>query len=301
MKTEPQALGQSLIEYSIMALLLGVVAMGGLLLFRPNLSQLFGQINNSTTTSQGTLSLLEVNKTAQPKLTTQTPATGYQPTPALTSAQDGLEFRNVSSSGTNATSVDGAQDFSPVYSNLDLLKQLRQVISESDNPDLQSWSKVLTVRIEWLIASEGYTSGMGDFQKLLQGKNYTKNSAYGDIIGYQQELQEIVGGASQAHGVPSKPGNVDPVVWSKITDIVGQISNNATNYVTTTDKSTYHDPQLTAWHGVYNSMVTPSTTTSTINGIIRNGSVNAYREVKNTVDKKLDLEKTVGITPDTSK
>ncbi len=296
--------GQSLTEYSLMALLLGVAVVGGLSLFGSSLSQLFGQVNNTTTTSQGTLSLLQANGAiSQPGVPSQvSDATAVsQSGLALPSGQDAIEFRNISSGGTNATSVDGTQDFGPVYSNLDLLKQLRQVLADSNNPDLQSWAKVLTVRIEWLIASQGYTSGMSDFQKLLKGSNYTKASAYGDIIGYQQELQDIIGGASKAHGVPSKPGNVDPAVWGKITNIVSQISQNATAYVQSSDGGTSHDPQLTAWHGVYNSMVSPSTTTSTINTIIRNGSVNAYQEVKNTVDRKLELEKTVDVKAQASR
>lgn len=62
---------------------------------------------------------------------------------------------------TNATSVDGSSAKAKVRENLKLLQQLKQVLADSNNPQLQSWAEdALIRRMEWLTASEGYAAGI---------------------------------------------------------------------------------------------------------------------------------------------
>ena len=93
---------------------------------------------------------------------------------------------------------------------------------------------------------------MKDFQALdTQGK-YSQAMAIGDVAAYPQELLDIVSGRGTEHGIKPKPDNVDPVVWSKISNIIDQVALNAKSLNAQVDSSTVSSPSQTAWNGQYN-------------------------------------------------
>jgi Flp pilus assembly pilin Flp len=203
-----------------------------------------------------------------------------------------LLLNGTASGAVNATSIDGDSARAKVGENIELMQQLKQVLADSNNPELQSWAEInLIRRMQWLTASEGYAADMQSFKALVPANRYNQEQAIKDIAAYQGELSQIMAGTAPAIWAPPKPANVDPATWQKISNIVDQVANNAKTLASEIAPSTPYAPEQNVWKGVYNVVVSDAAAVTTaITQAQSDGTLASNAYIADTVDKAAQLQ-----------
>lgn len=234
---KPFLRGNTLTEYGIILGLLGITAIGALILLGNSNSELLGGVKKGVSGSDA-VNLVQLNFSGTSNSTVNGGNPGRQSPAGNTGSEPGLTLKDFQSSGTNFTSVDGVRARQTIaQKTMKLTANLRSIANTTDS-ETSTWLTVdIIPRIQALAAAEGYAANIPTLTKNVLPGSYSREMALTDVLSSRNNLMyKLTRNTYVPYG---ETGEVtvtpDPKVAQAIQDIMNMAIEGSKTFVPVND------------------------------------------------------------------